>query len=111
MSTRPGDIIPMHYSSGGCIVVGTSRHKHRWPIAVATNALITKAEDEGRARPLTVQPDRWFSHRKDAECFCEDPDASWCPDGNGTAWIDVLYERETGQPLCVAIPTDEGDEE
>ena len=86
------------FDGGYGFVVESSGHKATVPVADADAALVARFEAEDRTVPAKFVTMTFMSHRPaaDATCWCDDPESSWCMDGNGTAWRRVRVPETRG---------------
>ena len=93
MTPRPGDLLCG--GSSYAIVTASSAHKATVAVVDACAQLRQLQEREQRPAPVLKQ-ETWYSHVKGWEGFCPCEEQEWwCPDGNGEAWIRVVYEVAT----------------
>jgi hypothetical protein len=75
------------------VVMASSGHRRTVTREDAEREARTEMETDGYA-VASVEEVVLFSHTAEivnfGGCFCEDPEASWCGDGDGKAWRRVL---------------------
>lgn len=99
---QPGDLVAVRGAIDGTrwgVILATSRHKRTCDPVTAHDELYRAYLSDGGTLDMTARA-RWFSHtQRVVDLGCVGPDCepgSWCEDGDGQAWVDVLYGTPVG---------------